>query len=170
MVDKVFAICDYHMKGDVRRHSRHIYDIYKLLPLVPMDDNLRKLVKEVREVRAKNVSICHSAQSGVNVPEILMFIINNEIYRADYETVTYFLLVIAVMYWYCCKARYAKGLMLLFALIYLLSINVISDKNPFVIRNGSGRACSNVYITENGAGIWALTFSDAASACPVITR
>ncbi len=64
----------------------------------------------------------------------------------------------------------AKGLMLLFALIYLLSINVISDKNPFVIRNGSGRACSNVYITENGAGIWALTFSDAASACPVITR
>ena len=81
-----------------------------------------------------------------------------------------FLLVIAVMYWYCCKARYAKGLMLLFALIYLLSINVISDKNPFVIRNGSGRACSNVYITENGAGIWALTFSDAASACPVITR
>ena len=30
MIDKVFAICDYYMKGDVRRHSRHIYDIYKL--------------------------------------------------------------------------------------------------------------------------------------------
>lgn len=104
MVDKVFAICDYHMKGDVRRHSRHIYDIYKLLPLVPMDNNLRKLVKEVREVRAKNVSICHSAQSGVNVPEILMFIINNEIYRADYETVTYRILEEKIPYDTCIEA------------------------------------------------------------------
>lgn len=104
MVDKVFAICDYHMKGDVRRHSRHIYDIYKLLPLVPIDNNLRKLVKEVREVRAKNVSICHSAQSGVNVPEILMFIINNEIYRADYETVTYRILEEKIPYDTCIEA------------------------------------------------------------------
>ena len=104
MVDKVFAICDYHMKGDVRRHSRHIYDIYKLLPFVPIDDNLRKLVKEVREVRAKNVSICHSAQSGVNVPEILMFIINNEIYRADYETVTYRILGEKISYDTCIEA------------------------------------------------------------------
>ena len=104
MVDKVFAICDYHMKGDVRRHSRHIYDIYKLLPFVPMDDNLRKLVKEVREVRAKNVSICLSAQSGVNVPEILMFIINNEIYRADYETVTYRILGEKISYDTCIEA------------------------------------------------------------------
>ena len=39
-----------------------------------------------------------------------------------------FLLVIAVMYWYCRKASYAKGLLLLFALIYLLSINAVSDK------------------------------------------
>lgn len=88
MVDKVFAICDYYMKGDVRRHSRHIYDIYKLLPLVPLDDNLRKLVKEVREVRAKNVSICHSAQPGVNIPDILMEIIDKDVYRTDYENVT----------------------------------------------------------------------------------
>ena len=104
MVDKVFAICDYHMKGDVRRHSRHIYDIYKLLPLVPLDDNLRKLVKEVREVRAKNISICRSAQSGVNVPEILSFSINNEIYLADYETVTYRILEEQIPYDTCIEA------------------------------------------------------------------
>ena len=74
------------------------------LPLVPLDDNLRKLVKEVREVRAKNVSICLSAQSGVNVPEILMFIINNEIYRADYETVTYRILGEKISYDTCIEA------------------------------------------------------------------
>ncbi len=88
MIDKVFAICDYHMKGDVRRHSRHIYDIYKLLSLVPLDERLGKLVKEVRTVRAKNISICHSAQPGVDVPGVLMEIIDNGVYRTDYESVT----------------------------------------------------------------------------------
>lgn len=88
LIDKVFAICDYYMKGDVRKYSRHIYDIFKLLPMVLLDDDLRRLVKEVREVREKNTSICLSAQPGVNVPEILMEIVNKGVYRADYETVT----------------------------------------------------------------------------------
>ncbi len=88
MIDKVFAICDYYIKGDVRRHSRHIYDIYKLLPLVPLNDELRMLVREVREVRAKNVSICQSAQPGVNIPELLTKIISADAYHSDYETVT----------------------------------------------------------------------------------
>ena len=57
LIDKVFAICDYYMKGDVRRHSRHIYNIFKLLPMVPLDDDFGKLVKEVREIRAENVNI-----------------------------------------------------------------------------------------------------------------
>lgn len=88
MADKVFAICDYYMKGNVRRHSRHIYDIYKLLPLIPIDGNFRCLVKEVREVRAKNTSICHSAQPGVNVSEILIRLVKEDVYKADYESVT----------------------------------------------------------------------------------
>ncbi|MBR2259093.1 MAG: nucleotidyl transferase AbiEii/AbiGii toxin family protein [Blautia sp.] len=88
MIDKVFAICDYHMKGDVRRHSRHIYDIYKLLPLVPLDGEFGNLVREVREVRAKNVTICHSAQPGVDVPAVLKKIIEQDVYKSDYENVT----------------------------------------------------------------------------------
>ena len=88
MIDKVFAICDYYIQGNVRRHSRHIYDIYKLLPLVRLDDEFSGLVKEVRKVRAKNVSICHSAQPGVKVPEVLKEIVDKDIYRADYESVT----------------------------------------------------------------------------------
>ena len=88
MIDKVFAICDYYMKGDVRRYSRHIYDIYKLLPMISLDDEFGNLVKEVREIRAKNVSICHSAQPGVDVPGVLMEIVEKDIYRTDYESVT----------------------------------------------------------------------------------
>ena len=76
------------MKGDARRHSRHIYDIFKLLPMVSLDDDFGKLVKEVREIRAKSVSIGHSAQPGVNVPSVLVEIMDKEIYRNDYESVT----------------------------------------------------------------------------------
>lgn len=88
MIDKVFAICDYYMQDNVRRHSRHIYDIFKLLPMVPTEDDFGKLVKEVRKVRAGNVRICPSAQSGVDVPQVLLEIIEKQIYRADYESVT----------------------------------------------------------------------------------
>lgn len=104
LIDKVFAICDYYMKKMTRRYSRHLYDIYKLLPLVPLDDDFRKLVKEVREIRAKNVKLCPSAQPGVNVTEILYDIINNEIYRNDFETVTCRILNEQISYDVCISA------------------------------------------------------------------
>ena len=88
LIDKVFAVCDYYIKGEVRRHSRHIYDIYKLLPLIEMNDVLENLIKEVREARAKNVSLCPSAQSETYIPGILTEIINSDAYRADYDNVT----------------------------------------------------------------------------------
>lgn len=87
LVDKVFAICDYYLNDCVKKHSRHIYDIYKLLPLVAQDEAFKGLVKEVREVRAQT-NICPSAQPGVNVPELLHFLIDNKIYREDYNLIT----------------------------------------------------------------------------------
>ena len=88
MIDKVFAICDYYMKGDVRRHSRHIYDIYKLLMTVPLDDKFKNLVKEVRGIRAVNVRLCPSAQPDVDVQNLLEQIIKEDVYRADYNNLT----------------------------------------------------------------------------------
>lgn len=88
LIDKVFALCDYFMNGDVRRYSRHIYDIYKLLPLVPLNEGFRTLVKEVRAIRSKNTGICPSAQPGVDVPGILTEIIDKDFFRTDYESVT----------------------------------------------------------------------------------
>ena len=87
LADKDFAICDYYMQNLVKKHSRHIYDIYKLLPLVPQTDDFKALVKEVRDVRAMT-NICPSAQSEVNVPEMLIFLIENEIYKEDYKNIT----------------------------------------------------------------------------------
>ena len=87
LADKVFAVCDYFMQNRVKKHSRHLYDIYKLLPIVPMDDDFTLLVKNVRAERAKT-NICPSAQPGVDVPELLKTIIENDVFKEDYETIT----------------------------------------------------------------------------------
>ena len=87
LVDKVFAICDYYLQNKVKKHSRHIYDIYKLLPIVPQNEEFKNLIKDVRSVRAMT-NICPSAQPEVNVPELLTFLIENEVYRDDYEKIT----------------------------------------------------------------------------------
>lgn len=97
LVDKVFAVCDYYLNDQVRKHSRHIYDIYKLLPLVDLDDNFKRLVAQVREIR-KASPRCSSAQDGVNIPEILHTIIEKKIYRADYQEITEKILVEHVPY------------------------------------------------------------------------
>ena len=97
LADKGFAICDYYMQNRVKKHSRHIYDIYKLLQIVPQTDEFKALVKEVRSVRAMT-NICPSAQPEVNVPEMLKFLTENEIYKEDYENITTRILEEAVSY------------------------------------------------------------------------
>lgn len=87
LVDKVFAICDYYMKGNVKKHSRHIYDIYKLLPLIAQDESFRKLVKDVRSVRA-GTNICPSAMQGVDVTALLKKIVAENVYKEDYNVLT----------------------------------------------------------------------------------
>lgn len=97
LADKVFAICDYYLQDRIKKHSRHIYDIYKLLPLVEMDDNFKKLVAEVRTVR-KCSNICPSAQDGADVVELLRTIIEQKVYREDYQNLTGALLEEEVSY------------------------------------------------------------------------
>ena len=87
LADKIFAICNYYMQGKVKKHSRHIYDIYKLLQIVPQTEEFKTLVREVRDVRAMT-NICPSAQPEVNVPQMLDFLVKNEIYKEDYENIT----------------------------------------------------------------------------------
>lgn len=97
LADKVFAVCDYYLQKRVKKHSRHLYDIYKLLPIVPQDENFAQLVKDVRAERAKT-NICPSAQPDVNLPELLEYLIENEVYREDYETITVKLLEEQISY------------------------------------------------------------------------
>ncbi|MDF2592396.1 MAG: hypothetical protein K0S75_1862 [Clostridia bacterium] len=86
-VDKVFAVCDYYLSGNLKEHSRHLYDLYKLYPKVKKDENLTNLIEEVREVRSRN-KMCLSAQDGCSVNSILSEIVEKDFYKKDYEEIT----------------------------------------------------------------------------------
>ncbi len=95
-VDKVFALCDYYMKGEVVRQSRHIYDLNKLMAVIEWR-GLAELVSDVRRDRRSNKNAL-SAQPGVSVPELLCEIIETNYFKRDYESVTSILLNEKVSY------------------------------------------------------------------------
>lgn len=97
LIDKVFAVCDYYMKGQEKKHSRHIYDIYKLLPLVSFDDSFASLVREVRAMRA-GTHICPSAQDGIDISQMIGETVANGSYKEDYAFSTTKLLAENVPY------------------------------------------------------------------------
>lgn len=87
LIDKVFALCDYYMQNNITRHSRHIYDIYMLLPKVNQDSAFKALVKHIRSVR-KKLSSAPSAKDDIDIPKMLLTIIEKRIYEADYKEIT----------------------------------------------------------------------------------
>lgn len=87
LIDKIYAIGDYYLSGNTLQHSRHIYDIYKLESMVKFDGNLRKLADDVRAERVKHKT-CLSAQSEVDMNKLLSEIVNKDVFKSDYESVT----------------------------------------------------------------------------------
>lgn len=98
LVDKVFALCDYYLKGKDSRVSRHIYDIYKILDVVPLNQDLRNVFLKVREYRRTGKSDCPSAEPNVNIPSLLEEIVNSGYYKQDYKNNTSKLLYEDVSY------------------------------------------------------------------------
>lgn len=100
LVDKIFAICDYHISKKLDRQSRHIYDIYKLSSLVKLDDSFIELFKKVKEYREK-LETCYSAKEGKKVSTLLMELIKENTYQKDYKEKTYNLLYDHIRYEEC---------------------------------------------------------------------
>lgn len=97
LVDKVFALCDYYMQGEIGRHSRHLYDIYKIVNAIGITDELVKLIPDVRAVRSE-LPICPSAKEDACVTDILHEIIEKQAYKSDYEDITLGLLFVPEAY------------------------------------------------------------------------
>ena len=96
-IDKVFALADYYLNGQIKNHSRHIYDLHKIYPKINFNDNLKILIKEVREVRKQN-KIFLSAMDNIDLPKILQNMVTEKTYETDYNQITSILLFENVSY------------------------------------------------------------------------
>jgi predicted nucleotidyltransferase component of viral defense system len=101
-VDKLFAICDYHLDKKYNRYSRHIYDIHMIWCSGKLNKSLiQEIIPEVIKDRQlfglKNVS----CQPGVTPNKILKEIVDLKVYEADYEDVTTKFIYIHVAYDEC---------------------------------------------------------------------
>lgn len=97
LADKVFALCDYYLQGETRRHSRHLYDVYKIVNAIGITGELVRLIPQVRAVRSE-LTFCPSAQEGICVTDILDEIIQEQAYKTDYEDITLGLLFTPITY------------------------------------------------------------------------
>ena len=100
LVDKVFAICDYHISNQLYRQSRHIYDIYQLMKYVKLDDNLINLFNKVKEYRI-NLDTCYSAKENMIVSKLLFELVEKQTYLNDYNNLTLPLLYNHIRYEDC---------------------------------------------------------------------
>lgn len=96
-VDKVFALCDYHISKKLDRQSRHLYDLYKIYPLIKKDESLLTLFSEIKEYRTP-LPTCYSVQEGRILSVLLKEAIVEATFKDDYETKTYPLLYDFVPY------------------------------------------------------------------------
>lgn len=102
-VDKIFAICDYHISRKLTRQSRHIYDLYKILPLITLDESLLELFEEIRKYRYPQ-DTCYSAKDGIYLFNVLDQLIKEETYKDDYKMLTVPLLYEQVSYNECIES------------------------------------------------------------------
>ena len=98
-IDKLFAICDYYEQQKINRNSRHLYDLYKIYESNNFNkDDFQQLFEEVKVERQKRPNINISSSSGYNIKEVIKSILENDVYREDYQDITETLLFEEVSY------------------------------------------------------------------------
>ena len=96
-IDKIFALVDYKISGLIKEHSRHLYDLFKIYPYIYFDDKFYDLFNSVKRDRAKRKR-CYSAQPNVVLKEELQGIIDEDIYKDDFNQITINLCYETVIY------------------------------------------------------------------------
>ena len=99
-IDKIFALCDYYLKNETNRFSRHLYDIHMIYPTITFDAGFKKLLEEVR-IHRSSLSVCPSAKDGIDIKAIIDEFIRKDFFRRDYEVVTENLITDNVTYRQC---------------------------------------------------------------------
>jgi predicted nucleotidyltransferase component of viral defense system len=104
-VDKLFALCDYHLKNDYRLHSRHLYDLHQLITKEDLNVNLiKELIPKVRKDRSIFPKANPSSLTDTNVKELLQNILQQDVYQSDFNLVTSQLIINSISYRDCKRA------------------------------------------------------------------
>lgn len=114
-IDKLFAICDYHLQKKYFRYSRHIYDLHKIWTSELMDEELVKniiedVIKDRQILGRQNIS----CEPDMNPQSILNDILDKDEYKEDYDSVTKTFIHKEVSYDECIvslKEIYEKGIL-----------------------------------------------------------
>lgn len=88
-IDKLFAIADYHLNSDYRRHSRHLYDVHMMWRSNKINmDVVKEILPSVIKDRQLNGIHNTSCMPGCEVGEVLNEIIAKNVFKTDYQEIT----------------------------------------------------------------------------------
>lgn len=101
-IDKLFAICDYHIHGKYERYSRHLYDLHMIWRSSLLDmKTLNEIMYDVIYDRQRYDDRNPSCKKGSCPNLILKEIIEKGVYKNDYLNVTDKLIYKTVPYEHC---------------------------------------------------------------------
>ena len=104
-IDKIFALCDYHLASNYHRYSRHLYDIHKIWDISMLDmDTIMTIMPKVIQDRQQFEKRNQSCRLGAKPKQILIDIIKNDVYKNDYQSITSKLIYKDVQYRQCIES------------------------------------------------------------------
>jgi hypothetical protein len=88
-IDKLFAICDYHLEKTYERYSRHLYDIHMIWNSGLLNrDVVASIIDDVISDRQRLSMHNPSSNPGSRPKNILQEIIDNKVFEKDYRDIT----------------------------------------------------------------------------------
>jgi hypothetical protein len=88
-IDKLFAICDYHLEKKYERYSRHIYDVHMIWNSGLLNKEVvTAITDDVISDRQRLSTRNPSSKPGSRPKEILQEIIDKKVFESDYNDIT----------------------------------------------------------------------------------
>lgn len=101
-IDKLYALCDYHLLENYPRNSRHLYDTHMIWNSGFLNKNeLKNLAASVAKDRQQAGRNNLSCYIGQKPHEIISEIIFNDVFLRDYESITSHLIFDNITYSQC---------------------------------------------------------------------
>ena len=88
-IDKLFALCDYHLRQNYDCYSRHLYDIHMMWTSEQLDkEKLMFIIPDIIAARQRFPKQNLSALPNSKPKTLLMEIIKTAVFKNDYNNVT----------------------------------------------------------------------------------